>query len=258
MSGPVRANAGRGIRGWSKGKELNYYPHHIGDYLRDTSHLTALEDGTYRRMLDLYYASEKPLPLDFDWLTRLVRAREDSEREAVKFVLDKFFVKHEDGWHNKRADEEIRKGRVRAKVARTNGKRGGRPITQRVNRGLAKPNPIDNPVESSQNQNQNQNQSIKDTVGQKPDLKPQAVEVLNFLNGKTGRQYKPKPGTLEPILARLREGATVDDLRAVIALKCRKWAGDPKMNEFLRPKTLFRRENYANYEGELEHADSVP
>jgi uncharacterized protein YdaU (DUF1376 family) len=133
---------------------VNYYPHHIGDYLRDTSHLTALEDGTYRRMLDLYYASEKPLPMDFDWLTRLVRAREEPEREAVKFILDKFFVKHEDGWHNKRADEEIRKGRVRAKVARTNGKRGGRPITRRVISGLAKPNPTDNPVESSQNQNQ--------------------------------------------------------------------------------------------------------
>jgi uncharacterized phage protein (TIGR02220 family) len=226
---------------------VNYYPHHIGDYLRDTSHLTALEDGTYRRMLDLYYASEKPLPTDFDWLTRLVRAREEPEREAVKFILDKFFVKHEDGWHNKRADEEIRKGRVRAKVARTNGKRGGRPITRRVIPGLAKPNPTDNPVESSQNQNQNQNQRSKSNVG----LKPDALQVLSFLNEKTGRNYEPGDPNIKPILARLREGATVDDLRAVVAKKCREWAGDPKMDIYLRPKTLFNATNFAQYKGEL-------
>ena len=43
---------------------VNYYPHHIGDYSKDTSHLTMLEDAAYRRMLDVYYATEKPLPLD--------------------------------------------------------------------------------------------------------------------------------------------------------------------------------------------------
>jgi uncharacterized phage protein (TIGR02220 family) len=233
---------------------VNYYPHHIGDYLRDTSHLTALEDGTYRRMLDLYYASEKPLPTDFDWLTRLVRAREEVEREAVKFILDKFFVKHEDGWHNKRADEEIRKGKARVKAAKTNGKRGGRPITQRVSPGLAKPNPTNNPTESSQNQNQNQNQRSKNTVGQKPD----AIQVLSFLNEKTGRQYEPGPANLELILARLKEGATPDDLRAVIAKKCREWAGDEKMNQYLRPKTLFNRTNFAQYRGELSATEPQP
>jgi uncharacterized phage protein (TIGR02220 family) len=243
---------------------VNYYPHHIGDYLRDTAHLSAVEDGIYRRMLDLYYASEKPLGLDRDWLCRLLRARADIEIEAVGFILQHYFVKTEEGWRNKRADEEIRLNDKRIKVAKSNGKRGGRPRTQRVISGLAeKTQPVisglakRNPNESSQNQNQNQNQSIKNIVGQKPDLKPLAVEVLNFLNGKTGRQYKPKPGTLEPILARLREGATVEDLRAVVAKKCRDWVGDPTMNQYLRPKTLFRRENFANYEGEIASADSV-
>ena len=91
----------------------------------------------------------------------------------------------------------------------------------------------------------------KSIVRLKPDLKPQALEVLNFLNSKTGRNYQPKPATLELIAARLREGATVDDLRAVVAKKCREWVGDAKMNEYLRPKTLFNRTNFANYEGEL-------
>lgn len=140
--------------------DVNYYPHHIGDYLRDTAHLSALEDGTYRRLLDLYYASEKPLVLDFIWLCKLVRAREDSEREAVHEILRQFFEKTPEGWRNKRADLEIRLSYQRAKVARQNGKLGGRPKTQRVISGLAKPNPPGlakhNPDESSQYQYQNQ------------------------------------------------------------------------------------------------------
>lgn len=112
--------------------------------------MTVLEDGTYRRMLDVYYASEKPLPVDFEWLCRLVRAREILEREAVSAVLQQFFEKHDDGWHNKRADEEIRKGRKRIKAAKVNGKIGGRPKTHRVSEN----NPLGykdrNPDQSSQ------------------------------------------------------------------------------------------------------------
>lgn len=111
---------------------MNYYPHHIGDYLRDTAHLTAVEDGTYRRMLDVYYASEKPLPLETQWVCRLVRARSQDEQDAVSEVLRQYFVKHADGWHNKRADDEISKSLKRIKAAKTNGKRGGRTRTQRV------------------------------------------------------------------------------------------------------------------------------
>jgi uncharacterized protein YdaU (DUF1376 family) len=118
---------------------LNYYPHHIGDYLRDTAHLTAIEDGTYRRMLDVYYASEKPLPLETHWVCRLVRARTSDEQAAVEEVLRQFFTKHADGWHNKRADLEIIKSRKRIKAAKSNGKKGGRRGTQRVSKNA---NPV--------------------------------------------------------------------------------------------------------------------
>jgi len=117
---------------------VNYYPHHIGDFLRDKVHLTAQEDGLYRRMLDVYYASEKPLPLDLDWLCRLVRANTEEEKKSTDVVLRQFFVRRDDGWHNKRADEEICKGRKRIKAAKSNGKKGGRKKTQWV----SKNNPV--------------------------------------------------------------------------------------------------------------------
>lgn len=79
----------------------------------------------------------------------------------------------------------------------------------------------------------------------------QAAEVLSFLNEKTHRKYKPVKATLQPIVARLKEGFSVDDCRAVVASKCRQWGGDEKMAEYLRPKTLFGAANFANYEGRL-------
>src|SRR5690606_40576702 len=38
---------------------------------------------------------------------RLAGARTPEEKEAVEIVLGEFFELQEDGWHNRRADEEI-------------------------------------------------------------------------------------------------------------------------------------------------------
>ena len=106
----------------------------------------------------------------------------------------------------------------------------------------------------------------KDIVGLKPSIpsptgnaafKSAAVEILAFLNEKTGRSYEPVPANLELIVARLKDGATADDLRAVVAKKCREWRGDEKMDTYLRPKTLFSRTNYAQYRGEIGNAQAV-
>lgn len=162
VSGFGRAEGAKASDQWDERitSRVNYYPHHIGDYLRDTSHLTALEDGTYRRMLDVYYASEKPLPLETHWVCRLVRARSNEEMEAVSEILRQYFVKHADGWHNKRADQEIIINRRRIKAAKVNGKRGGRPKNplglQKKPTGLAETQKLHNPDESSQHQHQNQ------------------------------------------------------------------------------------------------------
>jgi uncharacterized phage protein (TIGR02220 family) len=90
------------------------------------------------------------------------------------------------------------------------------------------------------------------TLSGKPDFKPQAVEILNFLNTKTGRDYQPVSANLDLIVARLREGYSSDDIRSVVAKKCREWSGDEKMAPYLRPATLFNRTKFAQYQGELQ------
>jgi len=86
---------------------MNYYPFHIGDYLSATRHLSWEEDAAYRRLLDTYYTTEKPLPSELRAVCRLVLATTESQREAVAVVLDEFFVKTDQGWINSRADAEI-------------------------------------------------------------------------------------------------------------------------------------------------------
>jgi uncharacterized protein YdaU (DUF1376 family) len=86
---------------------LNYYEHHLGDYLRDTAHLSMVEDGAYRRLMDAYYIKEHPLPLAMREVCRLVRAVSKPERDAVAVVLGEFFDEVADGWRHKRCDTEI-------------------------------------------------------------------------------------------------------------------------------------------------------
>jgi len=86
---------------------MNYYNFHIGDYARRTRHLSVIEDLFYRRLLDLYYTTEAPLPDNFPQLYRLLQASEPPYREAVECVLREFFELTEEGWINRRADDEI-------------------------------------------------------------------------------------------------------------------------------------------------------
>lgn len=85
----------------------------------------------------------------------------------------------------------------------------------------------------------------------KTGVQAQALEVLAFLNLKTGRDYQPVASNMVLIKARLKEGATVDDMRMVIAKKVRDWTPDDRMREYLRPATLFNATKFAQYRGEL-------
>jgi uncharacterized protein YdaU (DUF1376 family) len=85
---------------------LNYYERHIGDYLKDTSHLSLLEHGAYTRLMDVYYTRESAIP-EAEAM-RLIGARTKEERAAVLAVLREFFVQEEGGdWIQTRCEREI-------------------------------------------------------------------------------------------------------------------------------------------------------
>lgn len=86
---------------------MNYFPFHIGDYASATRHLSWEEDLAYRRLLDVYYTSEAPLPVEPRALCRLIVASSEQQREAVDQVLEEFFTLTAEGWIHARADAEI-------------------------------------------------------------------------------------------------------------------------------------------------------
>jgi uncharacterized protein YdaU (DUF1376 family) len=115
---------------------MHYYQFNIGDYAKSTLHLSLLEDLAYRRLLDRYYDTEKPLEADITKLCRFIRM--GSYETETQQVLDEFFSLTQKGWIQKRVAKELGQYSAKADSARANGKKGGRPKkTQSVN--LANP-----------------------------------------------------------------------------------------------------------------------
>lgn len=82
-------------------------------------------------------------------------------------------------------------------------------------------------------------------------VRHEAGEVLAFLNARANRNYQPTDANLSLILARLKEGYTPAQCRQVVVRKCRDWLHDDRMSQYLRPATLFNREKFNQYAGEL-------
>jgi uncharacterized protein YdaU (DUF1376 family) len=82
-----------------------YYERHLGDYLRETVHLSLLEHGVYTRLLDVYHQREAPIPDAQS--ARLVGARTQEERDALAQVLREFFRRDGEVWRHVGADVQI-------------------------------------------------------------------------------------------------------------------------------------------------------
>ena len=82
------------------------------------------------------------------------------------------------------------------------------------------------------------------------DSKAAAKGILDYLNERADRSFKPVKANIALIAARLNE-ATADECRAVIDAKVAEWQHDPKMAGYLRPETLFGAVKFAGYLGQL-------
>jgi uncharacterized protein YdaU (DUF1376 family) len=104
---------------------MHYYQFNIGDYAKSTKHLTLLEDLAYRRLLDIYYDTEKPLISNVKQLARIAGMSEYIDE--INNVLSDFFTETEEGFTQKKTACEIQAYQAKAGTARVNGKLGGRP-----------------------------------------------------------------------------------------------------------------------------------
>lgn len=91
---------------------------------------------------------------------------------------------------------------------------------------------------------EDKNRKEKDTLSASAD----AISVLTYLNEVFSSKYRHTTKShIDGINARLDEGHSVDDCKAVIDHKFKEWGSDEKMAQYLRPATLFQPGKFQGY-----------
>lgn len=152
---------------------MHYYKFNISDWALHTAHLSLVEEAIYFRLINFYYDSEKPIPIDLTPIVRKLRMREESQ--TVCDILGEFFCETEKGFIHNRCEQLLKEYRKTNKKNKANGSKGGRPSnskaskeTQKEPTGLiveTQAEPTDNPNYELLTNNQELitiNQSTKD------------------------------------------------------------------------------------------------
>lgn len=95
----------------------------------------------------------------------------------------------------------------------------------------------------------NNNDNNENNENKKNIYVDQINEIFDYLNLKTGKKYTGRSKAhREHIIARLKEGYTVEEFKRVIDNKVSAWGHSEKMAQYLRPETLFstKFETYLN------------
>lgn len=174
---------------------MNYYPHHIGDFNNATRHLERIERSIYRDMLDMYYDTEKPLPLDKKLLCRKILARGDEEVEVVGLLLAEFFTETEQGWHHQRCECEIKEYYANISAKSVAGKASAaKREADRLDR-LAKLNTISTPFDSVANESSTPLDSVANessTKSNQPEPEPEPIKTTTPNPAVAGPAAKPR------------------------------------------------------------------
>lgn len=73
--------------------------------------------------------------------------------------------------------------------------------------------------------------------------------IIDYLNKRKGKKHSVKTKKTAQLVHKLLDnGFTVEDFERVIDIKCSQWLNNEKMNQYLRPRTLFSEkfEDYLN------------
>lgn len=138
-------------------------------------------------------------------------------------------------------------------IAKKNGKMGGRPKSHNQEETNKKPTlvilekPNDNPDETQVESGRGKEGERKDKEKGK-ELRAVALRILAFLNQESGKSFRDCDSNIKLITARLSErGVDEDGMMSMISRKAKEWRGDPVMDQYLRPVTIFGKEKFDGY-----------
>ena len=154
-------------------------------------------------------------------------------------------------------DRDTERYEDRCERNRENGRLGGRP---------SKPNGFEKTERFLENRTQPKKPDIDiekdidteidtDTESAQADVWLLSRSVIGFLNEQAGTAYKVDDAENVRLISDLaHKGYTEDQMKDVVAKKVDSWLGDPKVEQYLRPKTLFRPSNFETYLNEPDSA----
>ena len=102
-----------------------YLPLYTGDYLRDTRHLTPLKHGVYMLLLMHCWDQKGPVPLDEQEAAGITNCRSSDEVEALRYILNRYFVRMDDGWYNTRMMRQLQQSEAISHNRAEAGRMGG-------------------------------------------------------------------------------------------------------------------------------------
>ncbi len=215
---------------------MHYYKRNLGDYAKKAGRLSMLQHGSYTLLIDSCYDREQFPTLDeaIEWTW----ASSKEERESVEFVLNKFFVKQEDGRYvQSRIEEELNEYHEKAitnkriaeeREAKRKESKTNRERTVNESPPNHKPRTIN---QEPLTKNHNKEEPLAIAIAPKFDFKKSlidlGVEEKNIFAWMQVRKLKKAANTEIAMQALIREsakaGMSVND--AVLISAERNWQG---------------------------------
>jgi uncharacterized protein YdaU (DUF1376 family) len=105
---------------------MNWYKFNIPEFYEKAANLNIEQELIYRKLIDLYYLNESPLPNNME---ELIDAMDMGDERNTMWVLLKFFKLDADGiyWHDDVIDRDLMNRKHQVSINRKIGQKGGRP-----------------------------------------------------------------------------------------------------------------------------------
>jgi uncharacterized protein YdaU (DUF1376 family) len=115
-------------------KTDTWMPLYIGDYLKDTMHLSRADHGSYLLLIMAYWVNGGPLPNDPEYLAGVARASQE-EWQTLSKRLARFFQTDASAWRHERIEKEIARAKQQQETKSRAGRKGaaakyGRTVAQ--------------------------------------------------------------------------------------------------------------------------------
>lgn len=226
--------------------ELIWYKRYPQDWISDPAlgRCNPAARGVWADIVEYLYLSQSPtLSGPTDELSRLCRCSQNEFLLSVKELQEKCVGRFEyaEGMHKiscRRLLRECEMKELKRKAANARWSKDDAPH-QKLNHARSASASASVSASVSDPDQEGESEGKVYSVGSRV--------VLHLLNELSGSKFRESKTSLAPIDARLKEpGVSIEEVKKMVHRQVTLWKGT-KMNNFLRPETLFGKEKFDGY-----------